>query len=126
MSTLLLVAALLAVGPNDAVARPAAVGVERPQALPGGVLAQRGRGRGAQPGMGMAGGLRGQQPADYDAGNDLAEVIQTAIAPNSWERNGGPGTIRYWRPRRAMVIRASGGAHDHVGELLEQMNRLGQ
>jgi hypothetical protein len=126
MSTLLLVAALLAAGPNDGVARPAAVGVERPQALPGGVLAQWGRRRAAQPGMGRAAGLRGEQVADDDAGNDLSEVIQTTIAPNSWERNGGPGTIRYWRPRRAMVVRASSDVHNRIGDLLEQMNRLGQ
>jgi hypothetical protein len=99
-----------------------------------GVLAQWGGG-GRQPGgfgggMGVGGGMGfggmgGQGAVKDDAGDDLVELIQKTISPGSWDRNGGPGSIYYWRPGRAIVVSAGGDVHDQVGDLLEQMNRLG-
>jgi len=101
-----------------------------------GVLAQRGGGWG-QPGgfgggmgvggggMGFGGGMGGQGAVKDDAGDDLVELIQKTISPGSWDRNGGPGSIYYWRPGRAIVVSAGDDVHDQVGDLLEQMNRLG-
>ncbi len=56
-----------------------------------GVLAQRGGGQGQAPGGGA-----GQNAAGNGAYNDLVELIQSVIAPTSWERAGGPGVIRGW------------------------------
>ena len=94
-----------------------------------GVLAQWGGG-GGQPGgfgggMGFGGAMGGQGTVKDDAGEDLVDLIQKTISPGSWDRNGGPGSIYYWRPGRAIVVSAGDDVHDQVGDLLEQMNRLG-
>jgi len=94
-----------------------------------GVLAQRGGGWG-QPGgfgggMGFGGAMGGQGAVKDDAGEDLVDLIQKTISPGSWDVNGGPGSIYYWRPGRAIVVSAGDDVHDQVGDLLDQMNRLG-
>jgi hypothetical protein len=100
-----------------------------------GVLAQFGgaggfgRGFGMGPGgagLGAGGpvGPFGMEPPD--AGEDLVEVIQKTIAPASWDIHGGLGAIYYWRPGRALIIRQRGEVHDQIGDLLWQMQRLGQ
>jgi len=99
------------------------------------VLAQFG-GFGGQGGMmgggfggprgGMMGGAQmGGGMARDDYGEELVELIQTTIAPTTWDVNGGPGSIYYWRNQRAIVVRQMGDVHDQIGGLLEQMNRLG-
>jgi hypothetical protein len=98
------------------------------------VLAQMGgmRGWGPQPGPFGGPGLCGGQPApgplgpaNNDAGEDLVELIQTTIAPSTWQRVGGPGTIYYWRPGLAIVVHASEDVHEQIGGFMQQMNRLG-
>ena len=96
-------------------------------ALGNDVLAQVGGfggfGRQGRFGGGMMGGPA--MPND-DHGQALVELIQETIAPSTWDINGGPGAIRYWRPGRAIVVRQMGGVHDQIGDVLEQMHRLGQ
>ncbi len=75
-------------------------------------------------GMPGGGGAFGNQ-AD-DAGPDLVDLIQKTIAPLTWDVNGGPGTIYYWRPQRALIIRQTGEVHGHVGDLINQMNAMGR
>lgn len=50
-----------------------------------------------------------------DSAQDLIELIQTTIDPDSWDINGGPGTIRFYRPLNVLVIRASDEVHRSVG-----------
>jgi hypothetical protein len=94
------------------------------------VLAQQGGfGGGFGPGgfgggMGMGGNVLG--PADQDNGEALVDLIQKTISPASWDINGGNGSIYYWRPGRALVIRQTGEIHGQIGDVLEQMNKLGQ
>jgi len=83
-----------------------------------------GRGGGMM-GGGMGGGMGGPGMARDDYGDELVELIQTTIAPTTWDVNGGPGSIYYWRNQRAIVVRQMGDVHDQIGGLLEQMNRLG-
>ena len=61
-----------------------------------------------------------------DNGQALVELIQTVIRPASWDVNGGPGSIYYWYPGRAMVIRQTGEVHDEIGGVLEQLGRAGR
>jgi hypothetical protein len=95
-------------------------------------LAQQWGGAGAAGGPGRAGANAGDggrargQGMVPDAGQDLVDLIQRVIAPRSWDINGGPGTIYYWQPGHALVIRQTGEVHDHIGELLEQMERMGR
>ena len=99
--------------------RPASVDV----AQGAGVLAQWG-GFGRQPGG--FGPAMPRQVVNDNAGMDLVDLIQTTIAPTTWQRNGGPGSIYYWRPGRAIAVSANQDVHDQVGNLLEQMDRLGR
>lgn len=61
-----------------------------------------------------------------DNGQQLVDLIQTVIRPETWDVNGGPGSIYYWRPGRALVIRQTGDVHEQVGGVLGQLRRAGQ
>ena len=54
-------------------------------------------------GAGIGGGGPGFSPA-RDAGDELADLIESTISPSSWSRNGGLSEIYYWRPGLALVI----------------------
>ena len=77
----------------------------RPMAQFGGGFPGAGfQGGGFQGGMGMQRGMAGQpmmgmgrQDQPRHSGQELLELIQTTIRPNSWDRVGGPGTIYFWR-----------------------------
>jgi hypothetical protein len=96
----------------------------------GGMGGMGGAGMGGMGGAGMGGmgmgGFGGGPMANDDAGEELVELIQQTIAPTTWDVNGGPGSIYYWRPGRCIVVRQMGDVHDQVGNLLEQMQRLGR
>ena len=62
-------------------------------------------------------------PPDY--GPALVELIQRTIAPGFWDVNGGPGTIVYYAPLRALVVRATGEIHGNVGGVLGGLRRAG-
>lgn len=84
-------------------------------------------GMGMQPavGGGPLMGMGGQGQND-DHGEQLVDLIQTTIRPNTWERVGGPGSIYYWRPGRAIVVRQMGDVHDEIGDVLRQLERAGR
>jgi hypothetical protein len=98
---------------------PQHVGVAKADA----VLSQVGMG---MPGAGMQGGGAGNNNGPDDAGPDLVDLIQKTISPATWDVNGGPGSIYYWRNQRAIVVSAPGEVHEEIGGLLEQMDRLGR
>ena len=77
----------------------------------------------AAPGKGAFGGGALGMP---DYGQQLVELIQTVIRPETWDVNGGPGTIYYWRPGRALVVRQMAEVHGEVGGVLGQLRRAGQ
>ena len=79
------------------------------------------QGRGTGPAASGAGGP-GQSGAP-DNGQELVDLIQRVIAPSSWEVNGGPGSIYYWRPFQALVIRQTGEVHEQIGGTLEQLQK---
>lgn len=75
-------------------------------------------------GRGAAGG--GQRMPSDDYGQHLVELIQKTVAPSTWDVSGGLGTIYYWRPGRALVVRQTGEVHDQMGGILDQLRRAGQ
>ncbi len=85
------------------------------------------RGFGGQQGFGggMQGGAFGAAGND-DHGPDLVELIKKVIAPNTWEDVGGNGTIFYWQPGRAMVVRQTAENHEALADMLEQLGRAGR
>ncbi len=58
-----------------------------------------------------------------DNGQDLVELIQRTIQPESWDVNGGPGTIVYFSPLRALVVRNRSEIHEQLGDVIGQMRR---
>lgn len=68
---------------------------------------------------------RGQALAGMTAQNaqQLIDLIQTTIAPASWDINGGLGTIVYFEPKQVLVIRQTGDVHDQVGAAIGGLRR---
>jgi hypothetical protein len=60
-----------------------------------------------------------------DHGEQLVELIQTVIRPETWDINGGTGTIYYWYPGRALVIRQMDEVHEEIADVLDQLRRAG-
>ncbi len=56
--------------------------------------------------------------AAADEAWQLIELIQRIIAPDFWQPQGGPGAIRYFAIKRALVVRATSDVHQQVRELL--------
>lgn len=87
------------------------------------VLAQQGVAGPA--GQAAAGALAAAPPFTGDYGPDLVDLIQTVISPSTWERNGGPGSIYYYRPLRVLVIRQTGEVHGQIGGAVDALRRAG-
>jgi len=98
----------------------------------GDVLGQRGGfggGMMGRPGLGgpmMGGGRFGGGTPVNDNGEQLVELIQTTIAPKTWDVNGGLGSIYYWQPGHALIIRQTGEVHEQIGGVLGQLGKLGR
>ena len=58
-------------------------------------------------------------------GQDLAELIETTIARDTWVAAGGTGTIVYWAPGKALVVTNQGEVHDDLGDLIEGLRDAG-
>ena len=84
----------------------------------GGVLAQQQAAGNPPAGFGRRAGPAG------DYGQELVELIRRTIRPESWDVNGGPGSIYYWYPGRAVVVRQTWEAHEELDDLLRQLRGL--
>lgn len=82
-----------------------------------------GVGNSNRPGPGNVTGGNSGNGFPQDAGEELVELIRKTIAPSSWDVNGGPGTIQYWRPGHALVVRASDDVHEQIGGVLGQLHQ---
>jgi hypothetical protein len=70
-----------------------------------------GGGAAAGPGQALA-------AATNENAEQLIDLIQTTIAPHTWDVNGGHGAIRYFAPAQVLVIRQTGGVHGEVSDAL--------
>lgn len=61
-----------------------------------------------------------------DHAQELIDLIQRTISPQSWDVNGGQGSMFYFRPLMALVVRATSEVHGDVGGLLEALRRAGR
>lgn len=94
----------------------AAQAAKRPQAAQprNTTLAQFGAG--AQ--VGAIGGIQnGNSPTQSAAteAQKLIDLIQTVIRPETWDANGGQGTIKYWSNGHALIIYNTGDVHEKIG-----------
>lgn len=51
----------------------------------------------------------------------LIELIETTIAPASWQSSGGPGTIVYFAPKQLLVVRQRDDVHDQIGQAINRL-----
>jgi hypothetical protein len=98
------------------IARPAIA----PQAGAAGGLAA-GPGALANPVIANGGVIGRLQPPDY--GQNLVDLIHNVIAPRTWDVNGGPGSVVYFRNFRALVVRAPSEVQTQVGDVLGQLRK---
>ncbi len=80
---------------------------------------QSGFGMGGSPGGHGAGG--GGAFADFDS---LIELIETTVAPETWEALGGPSNMQPYAQNLSLVISTTSEVHDQIVELLESLRRL--
>ncbi|HJT35739.1 MAG TPA: hypothetical protein VJ783_27165 [Pirellulales bacterium] len=59
----------------------------------------------------------GRGGAPRSNAQDLIDLIQNTIAPESWDVMGGQGTIMYWEPGFALVVRQTDDVHEQIGGL---------
>jgi hypothetical protein len=63
------------------------------------------------------------RPPDF--GLALVELIQATIEPDSWDVHGGPGTIVYYAPLHALVVRATSEVHHKIGGAVRVIRQVG-
>lgn len=71
-----------------------------------------------------AGAGGGAAVADY--GPALIDLIQRTIEPNFWDVQGGPGTIFYYQPLHALVVRATAEVHREIGGAIGGLRAAGR
>lgn len=64
--------------------------------------------------------------AQMNYGQDLIDLIEKTIAPDTWDVNGGPGTIVYYPGLMALVVRATSEVHGELGGVLENLRDVGR
>jgi len=79
---------------------------------------------GGQGGGMMGGGMGGMGMQQRDTGEELVDLIQTTVAPDSWEENGGPGSIRFFRTNYSVIIRQTAENHEEIADMLRQLGRV--
>ena len=60
-----------------------------------------------------------------DYGQALVELIQSTIDPDFWDIRGGPGTIVYYAPLHALVVRATSEVHHKIGGAVKVIRQVG-
>ncbi|QDU62898.1 Type II secretion system protein D precursor [Planctomycetes bacterium Pan216] len=82
-----------------------------------------GGGFGGGGGGGGQGGL-GQGDTGEDIAEDVMELIRTTIATDTWEENGGLGSIGYFEPNRSFVVTQTQEVHEQLADMFTQLRRL--
>jgi|LakMenEpi03Aug12_release.lakeMendotaPanAssembly.Ray.scaffolds.fasta_scaffold82028_6 hypothetical protein len=55
----------------------------------------------------------------------LVDIIQQTVHPDFWDVHGGPGKVAYFEQGRGLVVLGTEQVHDDVGNLLDQLRRVG-
>ncbi len=59
--------------------------------------------------------------ADFEP---LIELIQTTIAPQSWDERGGSGSVSFFDTNLSLVVSQTQDVHEQIADLLTQLRRL--
>ncbi len=121
MLTTLLACVVLAAVPGDEGSPAKVKRAASPQTLAAAqmILEQRVP-QGMRGGPAAAGSQNTQNPEARNAAS-LIDLIQSTIAPASWDVRGGQGSIMYFSPGGNLVVRQTGETHQAVGAALQQM-----
>ncbi len=65
----------------------------------------------------------GQRNGELDF-TGLVDMLQTTVAPGTWDIDGGAGTVSHNENTLSLVIRQTPAVHDEIVELLEQLRKL--
>lgn len=71
-----------------------------------------------------AGSGGGAAVADY--GTALIDLIERTIEPDFWDVNGGPGSMFYYQPLHALVVRATAEVHRELGGAIGGLRAAGR
>lgn len=71
-----------------------------------------------------AGAGGGAAVADY--GPALIDLIERTIEPDFWDVHGGPGTMFYYQPLHALVVRATAEVHRELGGAIGGLRAAGR
>ncbi|MCH2202942.1 MAG: hypothetical protein MK102_13295, partial [Fuerstiella sp.] len=75
-------------------------------------------------GSSRGGGSSGNAVVDEMDFSGLKDMITTAVAPGTWDIDGGEGTIGVSENTLSLIIRQTPAVHDQIVELLEQLRKL--
>ncbi|MGB9688696.1 hypothetical protein, partial [Thermogutta sp.] len=67
------------------------------------------------------GGMGGAALADFES---LIDLIETTVAPDTWDTVGGPGSISPFPTNLSLVISQTQEVHEQISDLLEQLRRM--
>jgi len=77
-----------------------------------------------QPALGVRVPLAGERRVPATTANEIMNLVQNTIEPDSWEELSGPGTILYYPGVLGFVVRQTGAIHDEIAELLDSLRAL--
>lgn len=60
---------------------------------------------------------------DADASQELIDVIQQTIAPQSWDVNGGEGVAIFFAPKGALIVRQTEEVHSGLFDVVNHLRR---
>lgn len=93
------------------------------QGFGGGGMGGAGGGLGGMAGCGTAWANRQMfHWDDHDAVGDLADLLTTAVEPDSWDAVGGPGTVREYLG--TLVVRQTQKVHREIEKLFAEMRKV--
>lgn len=66
---------------------------------------------------------RGIATGPIDHSQQLIDVIQRCLAPNTWDVNGGQGVVHYYAPSKALVVRQTSEMHEQLQRVIPLLRK---
>lgn len=67
--------------------------------------------------------ITGDQPTDVQMA-DIAKLIKSSVAPNSWIERGGTASLDMYSSNQSFVVNQCGAEHEKIRELLESLQTV--
>jgi hypothetical protein len=66
---------------------------------------------------------RGIAVGPVDNSQQLIDVIQRCLSPNTWDVNGGQGVVRYYAPAQSLVVRQTSEMHEQLQRVIPLLRK---